>query len=69
MKDEDTYQLLKHTIVQLHFRSTTLPELVVVVLQTFPVSGELLEAMGVDVLDPGLPCSLVCVLLLVQSGG
>lgn len=46
-----TNQLLKHTVVQLHLGLPTLPHMVVVVLQTLPVRVELLQAVGVDLLD------------------
>lgn len=53
--EEETHQLLKNTAVQLHLLRTALPELVVVVLKTLPVSSERLQAVGVDVLDSADP--------------
>lgn len=45
------YQLLKNTIVQFHLGPAAFPQVVVVVLQTLPVGSELLQAIGVDILD------------------
>lgn len=49
--DETTHQLLKHAVVQLHLGLPAFPQVVVVVLQTLPVAIELLQAVGVDILD------------------
>ena len=53
-KKEETYQLLKHAAIQVHLRLSALPQTVVVVLKTLPVRIELLQAVGVDILDPAL---------------
>lgn len=47
-----TCQFLKDTAVELPFRGSALPELLVVVLETAPVSPEFLEAGFIDILDP-----------------
>jgi hypothetical protein len=47
-----TYQLVKDTLVQVHLRPTALEKVVVVVLEALPVSLELRQAVGVDILDP-----------------
>jgi hypothetical protein len=46
-----SYQFVKDTVVQLHFGPATLPQLVVVVLEALPVGLELVQAVGVNVLD------------------
>lgn len=50
-RQEKTHQLLKNTIVQFHLGPAAFPQVVVVVLQTLPVGSELLQAVGVDILD------------------
>lgn len=47
-----TYQLLEDAVVQLHLRLPAFEEVVVIVLQALPMGIELLQAVGVDVLDP-----------------
>lgn len=47
-----SYQLLKDAIIQLYLRAATLEQTMVIILQTLPVGIELLEAVGVDILDP-----------------
>jgi hypothetical protein len=47
----DTYQIVVHTLVELPLRRTTLPQLMVPVVQALPVLAELGQAVGVDVLD------------------
>ena len=46
-----SYQFIEDTVVKLHLGPAAFPELVVVVLETLPVGLELVEAVGVDVLD------------------
>ena len=46
-----TYQLIKNTLVEVHLRSAALEHVVVVVLKALPVSLELRQAVGVDILD------------------
>lgn len=46
-----TYQLVKDTLVQVHLRPAALEKVVVVVLEALPVSLELRQAVGVDILD------------------
>lgn len=46
-----SYQFVKDTGVKLHLSSAALPEVVVVVVKTFPVGLELVKAVGIDVLD------------------
>jgi len=46
-----SYQFVKDTVVELHFSPAALPQLVVVVLEALPMGLELVEAVGVDVLD------------------
>lgn len=41
---EITYQVLKHTLVQLPLSRTALPELLVVVFKACPVLAELFQA-------------------------
>ncbi len=48
-----TYQLREGALVQLPLSRPALPELVVVVIQALPVCAELLQALGVEVLDSG----------------
>jgi hypothetical protein len=47
-----TYQIVKHTLVQLPLGLAALPELLVVVLEALPVFPEFLKAVLVDVFDP-----------------
>lgn len=47
-----TYQLLENTLVQVHLRPAALEKVVVIVLEALPVSLELRQAVGVDILDP-----------------
>lgn len=47
-----TNQLLENTIIQLHLRRTALEQAMVIILQTLEVGTELVEAVGVDILDP-----------------
>jgi hypothetical protein len=47
-----TNQLLKYTLVQIHLRFPAFEHVVVVVFEALPVSIELFQAVGVDVLDP-----------------
>lgn len=47
-----TNQLLEYTIVHFHLRFPAFVHMVVVVLETFPVSIELFQAVGIDILDP-----------------
>lgn len=49
---QKTHQLVKHAAVELVLGPPTLPQAVVVVLQTVPVLPELRQAVRVDVLDP-----------------
>jgi hypothetical protein len=49
-----THQLLKYAVVQFHLRLPALEHVVVVVLETLPVSIKLLQAVGVDILDPAI---------------
>jgi hypothetical protein len=44
-------QVLKYTFVQLPFRSTTLPQLLVVVVQALPVCPEHVQAALIDILN------------------
>lgn len=44
-------QLVEDTLVQLHLGLPALPQMVVIVLETFPVRGELFKAVGVDIFD------------------
>lgn len=44
-------QLVKDTLIQLHLGLPALPQMVVVVLKTLPVRGELFQAVGVDIFD------------------
>lgn len=46
-----TDQILKDTLIEPPLKRTALPELVVVVFETFPVVGKLLEAMLVQIID------------------
>lgn len=46
-----TYQLIKNTLVEVHLGSAALEHVVVVVLEALPVSLELRQAVGVDILD------------------
>ena len=49
MQDQETHQVVENTLVQWPLTPSTVPELLVVVLETFPVIPELLEAVFVDV--------------------
>lgn len=46
-----SYQFIKDAAVERNFGPAALPQLVVVVLEALPVGLELVEAVGVDVLD------------------
>lgn len=46
-----SYQFVEDAVVELHLGPAAFPELVVVVLETLPVGLELIQAVGVDVLD------------------
>lgn len=56
----ETYQLLKDAVVELLLRPPALKQMVVVVFETFPVSGKLLQAVGVDILDAEQTCQYPC---------
>lgn len=60
-----TNQLLEHTTVQIHLRLSAFPHVVVVVFEAFPVGSELLQAVGIDILDPTpkSASSLLCISL------
>ena len=47
-----THQLVKNTAVQGHLGLSAFPQVLVVILETFPVGRKLLQAVGVDILDP-----------------
>ena len=48
----ETYHVVKNALVQLPFSRAALPQLVVAVVQAFPVFSELCQAVCVDVLKP-----------------
>lgn len=48
----ETHQLFKNTAVHGHLGLSAFPQVLVVILETFPVGRELLQAVGVDILDP-----------------
>lgn len=50
-RDGSSYQFVKDTLVQRHFGLAALELVVVVVLKAVGMGLELLEAVGVDVLD------------------
>ena len=50
---QTTYNLLKHTFVELPLVRPALPVLVVVVVEALPVTTELFQAVRIDVLEPG----------------
>ena len=47
-----TYQVVEHTLVQRPLPLPALPQLLVAVVQAFPVLAELSQAVLVDVLQP-----------------
>lgn len=47
-----TYQVVKNTLVQRPLKLPALPELLVVVVEAFPVLAELGQAVLVDVVQP-----------------
>lgn len=49
-----TYQVVEHTLVQRPLEFPALPQLLVAVVQAFPVLAELGQAVLVDVLQPDL---------------
>jgi hypothetical protein len=49
-----TYQVVEHTLVQRPLPFPALPQLLVAVVQAFPVLAELSQAVLVDVLQPDL---------------
>lgn len=51
-KERKTHQLVKNTAVHGHLGLSTFPQILVVILETFPMGRELLQAVGVDILDP-----------------
>lgn len=51
-RDSGAYQVCEDTFVQVELGAATLEQVVVVILETLPVGFELLEAVGVDILDP-----------------
>lgn len=55
------YQVIKDTLVQLPLGRTTLPKLLISVVQTLPVLAELGEAVGVDIRESAA-LSACCVL-------
>jgi hypothetical protein len=46
------YKVIENTFVKLPFLGTALPELLVVVVETFPVGAEFVEAALVYIFDP-----------------
>lgn len=48
----ETHQLVKNTAVQGQLGLSAFPQILVVILETFPVGRKLLQAVGVDILDP-----------------
>lgn len=53
IRERVPYQLVKNAAVELLLGPAALEKVVVVVLEALPVRGELLQAVGVDVLDTG----------------
>lgn len=49
---KETHQLLKNTTIHLHLGLSAFPQILVVVLEAFPMGVELLQAVGVDIFDP-----------------
>ena len=49
-----SYQFVESAVVQSHLGLATLEKIVIVILQTLPVRLELLQAVGVDILDTAM---------------
>ena len=66
-----THQLVKNTAVQGHLGLSAFPQVLVVILETFPVRHELFQAVGVDILDPAHHnnTTLACTLLHSRKQG
>ena len=47
-----SYQILVSTLVKPPLKGSTLPQLVVMVVEALPVVAELLETLGIEVVDP-----------------
>jgi hypothetical protein len=45
------YQFVENTLAEVHLSLAALPQVVVVVLEALPVGLELIQAVGVDVLE------------------
>lgn len=58
-KIDETYQLVKHALVQPPLLRPAVPELLVVVLEALPVGAELVKALLVDVADAA-KCQRFC---------
>jgi hypothetical protein len=52
LKDGLTYQVVENTFIELPFRWSALPELLIVVVKASPVLAEFLQAVLINVFDP-----------------
>lgn len=48
------HQLIEHASIELHLAPPTLPQLLVILVQALPMLPERLEAVLVDIVQPGI---------------